>query len=285
MFFSGFINISLSPTSDAAGIHQHASPAPKEGSAILPHDDAPSGFALFLADTPLESLVVCVRQAVDNIPELKGFRYRTFVNQSLVHARSINSDGKLTEDEAAAICFYTVKHHDAHGSINIQFYKVLNKAMREKDISTLHHFKPYLRLLMTAFNKLPLETVDVYRGVDVDLHPSEGSTVQSYQFYSTSTDETQARVFLSESGSKGTLQRFRTEAISISKYSKFPIENEHVILPGFKHHVEAVAVDGNVTHNTLSVVKAGKSIVDIPHPMFFQNVRDRSLNALLDPHF
>jgi hypothetical protein len=68
----------------------------------------------------------------------------------------------MTFDEAAAIQLYTQQSC---------LYPRLNSALRQHtNPEKLAPFRPYLKLLLTGLNKLPLVRAQVYRGVTLDLH-------------------------------------------------------------------------------------------------------------------
>ena len=133
----------------------------------------------------------------------------------------------MTDDEAAAIMLYTQQ---------CCLYPMLNTALRDHPRhSNLKAFRPYLKLLLTALNKLPLVRAKVYRGMNVDLHETycqlQGQVFRWWAFSSTTMKEEQAKAFIGPTGDR-TLFAIDAIGVDISAFSAFPQEKEVLILPG-----------------------------------------------------
>jgi len=159
----------------------------------------------------------------------------------------------MTDDEAAAIQLYTQQSC---------LYPMLNTAMRDHTHpENLTAFMPYLKLLLTALNKLPLIRQKVYRGMGVDLHETykqlPGKVFRWWAFSSTSVSESLAGVFMG----KGERTLFAIDAIGvdISAFSAFPNESEVLMLPGTCLMVEpGVMVEPNYWKFESSVWEAAR---------------------------
>ena len=132
----------------------------------------------------------------------------------------------MTNDEAAAIQLYTQ---------HCCLYPMLNAALRDHTHpENLTAFKPYLKLFLTALNKLPLVRANVYRGVKGDLHETydqlQGQVFRWWAFSSTTPRESQAETFLGEG--ERTLFVIDAVGVDISAFSVFYDEREVLILPG-----------------------------------------------------
>ena len=113
---------------------------------------------------------------------------------------------------------------------------MLNGVLREHtQPEHLGAFLPYLKLLLTGLNKLPLKRVKVYRGVRGDLHEEynqlQGKVLRWWAFSSTTVQEDTTKTF---SGTEGDRTVFGIDAIGvdIAAFSAFPNEAEVLLLPG-----------------------------------------------------
>ncbi len=133
---------------------------------------------------------------------------------------------KLTQDEIAAIRFYT---------LNTNFFRWLNMFLRSKERDWVRPFFHFIRLLMTALAKLPkFEGQELFRGMTQDLSarfPLQ-RRYQGFQFESFSTNYKMAIYFANRSGinRRRTLQTFLCEnfsgATNITWFSRYPFEDE-----------------------------------------------------------
>jgi len=131
-----------------------------------------------------------------------------------------------TIDEAAAIQLYTQE---------TCLYPMLNSALRDHpNGDKLAPFLPYLKLLLTGLNKLPLVRTKVYRGVKEDLHEAynelNGRMFIWWAFSSTSQSKGLAVMYLGNHDS--TLFAIDAVGVNIAAFSRFPEEEEVLILPG-----------------------------------------------------
>ena len=113
-------------------------------------------------------------------------------------------------------------------------YPMLNNTLRDHgDPGELSAFLPYLKLLLTALNKLPLVRAKVYRGVKGDLH-KEYSQLQDevfrwWAFSSTSIRQTKADCFMGDGDQ--TLFAIDAIGVDIGAFSAYPDEGEVLLLP------------------------------------------------------
>lgn len=155
------------------------------------------------------------------------------------------SEHGLTRDESAAIYVYTMEGG------NNSFYRTLNKILRTEDRRAATPWFPYLKLLDTAFQKLPTVKRCVWRGVagHVGSQFKRGQELVWWSVSSCSTDIDVIKQFL---GTKSTL--FMIECLNgkdISAYTNYPKEQEVVLLPGTQLRVRGHVLDAS---NTLQVV-------------------------------
>ena len=237
---------------------------------ILDSDLASPHFMLVVLKADVRSFTECVNIAA-NAEELRAtsFPCGKAWSECLYKARDIVASDKsltLSPDEVAAIYLYT--------SERFPLYKALNKALRTHDEGAINAFLPYLRLLLTALYKLPLEDSPVYRGVTCDLndtHPEHKELIW-WQFSSTSIDEATCLTFLGDSGPR-TKFCIKARAVNISRFSEHSRENERLMLPSTRVRVAKKSVsESGVVEIELDVVKAGAPLIDYSHPMFFCDV-------------
>lgn len=129
-------------------------------------------------------------------------------------------------DEAAAIQLYTQE---------TCVYPMLNSALRDHpNQDKLAPFLPYLKLLLTGLNKLPLVRAKVYRGVKGDLHEEynklNGRMFTWWALSSTSLNQSLAGTYLGNHDS--TLFHIDAVGVDIAAFSNFPDEKEVLMLPG-----------------------------------------------------
>ena len=120
-------------------------------------------------------------------------------------------------------------------------YPMLNGVLREHgQPEHLAAFLPYLKLLLTGLNKLPLTRVKVFRGVQMDLHEQynqfQGKLFRWWSFSSTSVEESTARAFTC--AGESTMFIIDAVGVDISAFSRFPDEKEVLLLPGTGFVVE-----------------------------------------------
>jgi len=151
--------------------------------------------------------------------------------------KKILEEGKdkygLTLDEIAAIHLYTQES---------QFYKILNTYLRESDRNKIKSFFLYLRLMLSAMNKLPKITENLWRGVPQDISKDYPDNKKFYWwgFSSTTTDHKLLKSEQFLGPSKGTLFMIKcSRGVSIAKYSAIPAESEVLISPGIRFVVKA----------------------------------------------
>ena len=237
---------------------------------ILLSDDLPSGFMLRVYNAPVLPLlesVLAVAKVSRSIPGLSSDEeVKSIVDQALKIGAQKNTDKLMTDEEAAAIYLYTCEEPP--------IYRTINEALRENNMVTIESCQSYIRLLLTALHKLPLEKIYVYRGVREDL-PSKLKPNHNYiwwGFSSSSIEIDKARKFCKKVEGRSLL-KVRAYAVDVSKYSRFP-EEERLMLPCTRVHVKSWTdkLDG-IFECELEVVKYGAPLTDYPHPMFFCDVR------------
>ncbi|CAF1117343.1 unnamed protein product [Adineta steineri] len=140
------------------------------------------------------------------------------------------SSSLLTNDESAAIYLY---------SMSISFFSCLNEVLRAERRHTLKPWFFYLKLFITALEKLPSIRKTVWRGIPIDISSNftDGDVHIWWSVNSCSMNPNIIQPFL---GDKGTL--FIIETINgkdITMFSAFPVEQEIVLMPGTRLRVKS----------------------------------------------
>jgi len=156
------------------------------------------------------------------------------IDQATIDCKKVNT--KLTLDESAAIRLYTMTP---------SVYKQLNAALRTENRNELEKWFPYLRLLITALNKLPsLPTTTVYRGVadDISFNFDEDKSVQ--RWWSINSCSTDLKVIEHFLGGSGTFFIIETSyGKNISEYSAKRDEKEIILMPGTRVRLQCAPLE------------------------------------------
>lgn len=120
------------------------------------------------------------------------------------------------------------------------FFSRLNKALRAEERHALKPWFAFLKLFVTALEKLPSTKRTVWRGVRGDVYPifADGDVHIWCSVISCSMDLTVVERYVGEAGTL-----FAIDAIhgkDISAFSAFPVEQEVVLIPGT--HVSATTL-------------------------------------------
>lgn len=142
----------------------------------------------------------------------------------------------LSLDEAGALHLYTTNY----------LYKALNAALRHADRKKALDYFLYLRLFLSALEKLPRTEKELYRGVALDLQHQYkvGSTVTWWAVSSCTPDLGVATSF---SGSK-TCTLFiisSLRSVGIRDFSQYKSEEEYILAPGTQFEVTKVLRKGS----------------------------------------
>jgi hypothetical protein len=175
---------------------------------------------------PLVTLEEAVEPLVSLVPEIKRMTYVAKMKCDNPPADN------LSIDESASIMLYSMEWEPREECL----FFVLNATLRSEDRKELIPWFLYLKLVLTAFARLPSSHRFVYRGIKRDMRNDypKGSTIIWWGFSScTSTmDVLNNKKML---GSTGTRTLFTIECTTgkdIRKHSSFQNEDEILLLPG-----------------------------------------------------
>jgi hypothetical protein len=129
----------------------------------------------------------------------------------------------LTWDESAAIYLY---------SMPISFFPCLNSALRVKNRHALKSWFAFLKLFITALEKLPSTKKTVWRGVEGDVGSifADGDVHIWWSVNSCSMDLKVVESYLSDTSTVFAIDTIHGK--DISAFSTFPDEQEIVLMPG-----------------------------------------------------
>ncbi|CAF1451282.1 unnamed protein product [Adineta steineri] len=152
------------------------------------------------------------------------------------------SEYGLTRDESAAVYLYTMEWGEN------SFYRIINRALRAEDRSTLKPWFAYLKLFDVAVQKLPTIRKNLWRGVpkDVTTNFKKGDEFTWWTISSCSTSVNIIKNFL---GPNSTL--FLIEAINgkdVSSCTNYPNEDEVILCPGTRFRVVSDPLDQPPMH-------------------------------------
>ncbi|CAF4029139.1 unnamed protein product, partial [Adineta steineri] len=151
-----------------------------------------------------------------------------FVKEAKEHC-SCPNEHNLTKDESAAIYIYTMEMSD-----DSCVYRILNQTLRAEDRTKVRPWSGYLKLLHSATSKLPKFKGIIWRGIDKDvtMNFKKGQKITWWSISSCSTSVDIISSFLSESSSSTLFNIECLNGKSISSYTRYPNENEVILMPG-----------------------------------------------------
>ena len=188
--------------------------------------EANRSFIIECMNTLLLPLEEAVASVIEFVPD---------VNTSAATAKEhCRQNSPLTINESAAIYLYTMP-----GS----FYPKLNEALRNQNPYALKPWYPYLKLFLTALNKLPSCSVTVWRGVSEKIGNDfdEGSVHTWSSVISCSSHANVGGLFADQSGTLFCINAIRGKAITA--YSAIKNEEELVLLPETRLRVKSSSHD------------------------------------------
>jgi hypothetical protein len=182
---------------------------------------------------PLVSLEKAVEPIVPFVPDVQRMAYG-----AKKECKDPPADN-LSIDESASLILYSMDWEPQEECL----YQVLNTTLRSKDRKKLVPWFLFLKLLLTAFARLPSLHGFVYRGIKRDMR-KEYSTGKTIIWWGFSSCTANMGVLSNEQflGSTGTRTFFTIECTSgkdIRNHSYFPNEDEILLPPGREFQVVA----------------------------------------------
>ena len=194
------------------------------------------------AKMPVVSLEEAVKPLADLVPEIERKAYYA------VQSCQEPEDG-LTSDESASIMLYTCESDPHEDSLYVILNAILRSPERQKEL------KPwllYLRLVLTALNRLPSERCFVNRGVREDLRQQYpiGKSVVWWGFSSctTSIGVLECEHFFGKTGTRTLFQIECHSGKDVKNHSSMQHEDEILLLPARQFLVKSCLDSGNGLH-------------------------------------
>ena len=176
---------------------------------------------------PLVTLEEAIEPIVSVVPDVQQMAY-----VAKMRCADPPADG-LSVDESASIMLYTMDWHPSNQCL----YYVLNDTLRSENRQKLTPWFLFLRLILTAFARLPSSDRSViYRGVRQDMTKQylKGKTMIWWGFSScTETmDALNNEQFLGSNGIRTFFTIETTNGKNVQRHSYFANENEILLPPG-----------------------------------------------------
>ncbi|CAF1078953.1 unnamed protein product [Adineta steineri] len=170
---------------------------------------------------PLEEAVIPL---ISILPEIQDYAY-----VAKQRCKSVPPDN-LTQDESASIMLYSMEWKPHEECL----YFALNATLRSEDRRKLEPWFSYLKLILTALEKLPSTRCNAFRGVNLDLtnHYTQGKTFVWWGFSSctTSIEVLQNEQFLGKTGQRTLFTIECDSGKDISRHSYYQKEKEILLL-------------------------------------------------------
>ena len=176
---------------------------------------------------PIVSLEQSVEKIVPFVPDVNNL-----VNHAMQHCRK---GPRLSDNESAAIYLYTMAK---------SFYKMLNQVLRAKNPQALEPWFMFLKLFISALDKLPSLPITVWRGITDYFCASDFVKGQMYTWSSInscSSDVNVASVYVGRGGILFCINAIHGK--DITEYSEFQDEREIILMPGTRLQVQSTSFD------------------------------------------
>ena len=145
-----------------------------------------------------------------------------------------NPKDALTQDESAAIHLYTMQCSDSDDNLAT----IINKILRSETRDILKPWFSYLNLILTALFKLPSKKGIIWRGVHGNFSDQcDKENFVWWGFISCTEIMGQIDQFLGRNGERTMFMIECVHGKAIRNHSKFPDENEILLMPGTYFHV------------------------------------------------
>ena len=222
-------SLSMATSGEEEAFTQSTSPITDVAGAPLILLDPISGYE----EMPLVSLEQAVELLVLILSAIQ-------THASAAKLRCTKPADELTSGESAAITLYTIQWFPRNKCL----YVALNDTLRLSSADREEKLKPwylYLRLFLNALMRLPLLHLTVFRGVKLDLSGryTESNTYIWWAFssWATSSSVLKSNSFLGQTGTRTIFNIQCESARDIRKHSRYPTENEVLLLAATQFQV------------------------------------------------
>ncbi len=178
-------------------------------------------------DVPFMSLEKAVESIVPFVPHVKNY-----ADKAKYHCKQ---KPPLTKDESAAIYLYTM---------DTRFYPTLNETLRAENPQALEPWFAFLKLFITAIEKLPSVAATVWRGVADNIRGSDFDENDVHTWWSINSCSLKVDVARDFQGPRGTLLCIKTiNGKNITEYSALQHDDEVVLMPGTDLRVKSRSLE------------------------------------------
>ncbi|CAF0766014.1 unnamed protein product [Adineta steineri] len=214
---------------------------------------------------PLMSLEEAVTPLISILPKIQDYAY-----VAKQRCESVPPDD-LTQDESASIMLYSMEWKPHKECL----YFALNAALRTEDRRELKSWFSYLKLILTALEKLPSTRCYVFRGVNLDLTDqyTQGKTFVWWGFSSctTSIEVLKNKQFLGATGQRTLFTIECDSGKDIIRHSYYQKEKEVLLLPARQFVVVGCLQPAPGLH--MIQLKETKSPITLLQPVTNQSVQ------------
>ncbi|CAF3892480.1 unnamed protein product [Adineta steineri] len=191
--------------------------------------------------------LLSLEQACQPLENLLGTELQLYITVAKLNSKQPKHG--LTQDESASIYLYTMEWSQPQNSLHI----VLNQVICTMDRNELQHWFKYLKLLFTAFSKLPYsEYHTVWRGVAKDSRENyrEGDEVTWWSLTSvtSSFDILQSPMYLGREKVQTIFKIETKHGKSIQEHSHLQNDDEIILLPRIPLEVTGLSKQGDGIH-------------------------------------
>ncbi|UJR11985.1 hypothetical protein I4U23_016163 [Adineta vaga] len=177
--------------------------------------------------------LVSLEQACQPLQNLLGTELQLYITVAKLNSKQ--SKHELTQDESASIYLYTMEWNQPENSLHV----LLNQVLYAMDRNQLQPWSKYLKLLFTAFFKLPYSGCHtVWRGVPKDIRENyrEGDEMACWSLTSvtSSFDVLQSPMYLGREKVQTIFEIQTKYGKSIREHSHLQNDDEIILLPGIK---------------------------------------------------
>ncbi|CAF3954656.1 unnamed protein product [Adineta steineri] len=219
-------------------------------------------------EMPIVPLEKAVASLISILPKVQNYVYT-----AKHRCESIPPDD-LTQDESASIMLYSMEWEPHEKCL----YFALNAALRTEDRRKLKPWFSYLKLLLTALEKLPSTPCHVFRGVNLDLSNLyiKGKIFVWWGFSScTPTIEVlENEQFLGKTGQRTLFTIECDSGKDIIRHSYYQKEKEVLLLPARQFIVVSCLRPGPDLH--IIQLKETKPLITLLQPVTNQSMQSKS---------
>lgn len=222
---------------------QHDDQATNSASSASPSYDSEVVDKLSPIEGYQKMPLVTLEKAIERVSSLLGDEWKQYVYIAKENYNPCQYG--LTIDEFAAITIYSMDWDPQETCI----YRILNQALRSEDRNKLKPWFSYLKLILVALDKLPSYEGTVWRSLPFDLkNDYQKGLMMTWWGFSSTVKNTEVSHLSTVIGKDGVRTLFSIQCKhgkDIHNYSYYCMEDEILLMPGFRFVVESQLDAGN----------------------------------------